>query len=67
MKDSFIFHRRFYESLEVFEPEVRLQIWEAIFEFVFNGVEPELNGASAAFFELIKMQIPKGRNRKEYC
>ena len=53
-RDSFIFYRSFFESIEDLAPEEQLAIYKAICAYALNGVIPQLKGSSAAIFKLIR-------------
>lgn len=63
MKDSMVVYRSFYEALNGLPEQNRLEVWGAICELGFNGVEVELIGLSKTIFMLIKPQI-EANNRK---
>jgi hypothetical protein len=63
MKDSMVIYRSFYEALNGIPEQNRIEVWAAICELGFNGVEVELNGLSKTIFMLIKPQI-EANNRK---
>ena len=63
MKDSMVIYRSFYEALNGLPEQNRLEVWAAICELGFNGVEVELIGLSKTIFMLIKPQI-EANNRK---
>ena len=63
MRESGIIYRSFYEALKELPDEARLEVQDAIFTFMFDGVEVELKGVSKAMWTLIKPQI-EANNRK---
>jgi hypothetical protein len=63
MKDSMVIYRSFYEALNGIPEQNRIEVWAAICELGFNGIEIELNGLSKTIFMLIKPQI-EANNRK---
>ena len=58
-----VIYRSFYEALNGIHEQNRIEVWAAICELGFNGVEVELNGLSKTIFMLIKPQI-EANNRK---
>ena len=56
-RDSFIFYRSFYESINALPPENQLEIYQAIFEYSLDFTTKELDGVSKAIFTLIKPQL----------
>lgn len=65
MADSFVFYRSYYEALEDMPMEVQVHVWRAIFEHELNGVVPELEGAEAMAWKLIKPQLDACRKRRD--
>ena len=63
MRDSFIFYRSFFESIEEIPEEFQLEVYKAIAEYVLNDKNIELKGTSKAIFSLIKPQLD-ANNRK---
>lgn len=62
-RDSFIFYRSFYESINALPIENQLNIYKAIASLSLNGEHEELQGIECAIFTLIKPQI-KANNKK---
>jgi len=66
MRDSMIFYRSFFESLNNLPDENQLEIYKAIFEYGLNFKLPEnLSSVSLAIFTLIKPQIEANLKRYE--
>ena len=57
MRDSCIFYRSFYESINELPDINKLEIYNAIFSYSLNFIEPELTGLSKSIFTLIKPQL----------
>jgi hypothetical protein len=57
MRDSCIFYRSFYESINELPDTNKLEIYNAIFSYSLNFIEPELTGLSKSIFTLIKPQL----------
>jgi hypothetical protein len=59
-RDTCIFYRSIYESLQELDLENQAIIYNAIFEFSLNFNEPNLSGINKAFFGLIRPVLEKG-------
>ena len=57
MNDSMRFYKSFYEAVKDLSPEIRVEIYDAIFEYGLNGKTIELSPIANAIFHLIKLQI----------
>ena len=62
-RDSVIFYRSFYESIQTLNLEIQAQVYNAIFEYSLNHVEPDLTGVPLGFFTLIKPQLDANHQR----
>lgn len=62
-RDSFIFYRSFYEAIRELKPEMQAEVYNAIFEYSLNLIEPELTGLPKTIFTLIKPQIEANNRR----
>ena len=57
-KDSFVFYRSFYDAAKNIPKDSQLELYSALFEYAFNGEEPEFSdGIAKAMFVLIKPNI----------
>lgn len=56
-RDSVVFYRSFYEAVRELEPAQQAEVYNAVFEFGLNGVEPKMTGIAKSIFTLIKPQI----------
>lgn len=57
-RDSMIFYRSFYESLNGLDAIIKAEVYDAIFEYGLNFTEIEfINPTSKALFTLIKPQL----------
>jgi hypothetical protein len=65
MRQSAIFYKSFYDAIKELEPAQQGEVYNAIFEFTFNEVEPELTGFSKVVFTLIKPQLIANQKRYE--
>ena len=65
MRNSFIFYKSFYDSIKELGIEDQAQIYNAIFEYEFNGKEVELNGVCKSIFALIIPLIKANDKRYE--
>lgn len=57
MRDSCIFYRSFFESINELPDANKLEIYNAIFSYSLNFNEPVLTGLSKSIFTLIKPQL----------
>ena len=62
--DSMIFYRSFYEAIKELKNSDRVKLYDAVFAYALDGVEPKLNGAAKSLFTLIKPQIDANAKRK---
>jgi len=62
-RDSFIFYRSFAKALKHLPNDDRLKIFDAITNYSLDGEEPELEGISLGFWELIKPQLQANNKR----
>lgn len=66
MADSMVFYKSFYDAIQGLEPELRLEIYDAVMEYALYGEEPtELSLMANTVFTLIKPQIDANNRRKE--
>lgn len=64
-RDSFIFYRSFYESMQGLKDKEQLQIFKAICELALNDKDEKLTGISKNIFTVIKPQILANSKRYE--
>ena len=62
-RDSFIFYRSFYESIEELPEENQLKVYKAISNYALNQEEIKLDKISKAIFSLIKPQLDANYQR----
>jgi hypothetical protein len=62
-RDSVIFYRSFYESIQTLDLQIQAEVYNAIFEYSLNHVEPDLTGVPLGFFTLIKPQLDANHQR----
>ena len=62
-RESFIFYKSFYDSIKELDPKDQVQIYDAIFQYQFIGVEKELNGIPKSIFTLIIPQLEANNKR----
>ena len=62
--DRFTFYASFYEAIRTLPPENQGRIYNAIFAFVFEGEEQELDGMDYAVFTLIRPHLVANRARQ---
>ncbi len=63
-RESFVFYRSFYESMEELSVEQRERLFSAITEYAIYGNELEVSGVVKALFTVIKPSLDA--NRKKY-
>lgn len=63
MRDSFIFYKSFYDSIKELKLNDQAKIYNAIFQFQFEGKEIELNGVCKSIFSLIKPLLDANNQR----
>ena len=64
MRDSCVFYRSFLVSIRLLPKKYQLAFYDALFNYAFDGIEPEnLYGGAAALFNALKPQID-ANNRK---
>jgi hypothetical protein len=56
-RDSAIFYRSFYEAINQAPEENQLELYNSIFNYIFNGKEPNLSGVSKMAWMLMKPNI----------
>lgn len=66
MRDSFIFYRSFFETIQKLNKRDRLSLVEAICNYALNDIEPEcLTGTGDAVFTLLKPQLDANTRKYE--
>ena len=60
--NSFTFYKNYYELLDNLPQEDKLQMLEAIVDYVFKDKEPVLNGLNKAIWNNLKMPIDTSKN-----
>ena len=65
MRDSIVFYRSFYEAIKEIPLEEQGVVYNAIYGYALDGVEPELTGIAKAIFLLVKPQIDANNTRYE--
>lgn len=64
-KNSFIFFRSFYDSINALPEEMQLEVYRTICEYGFNGIEPQENGIAKALFISIKPNMDNSSKKYE--
>ena len=65
-RDSMIFYRSFYESVEGMSPVIKAEVYDAIFKYALDFKEPEFtDNVAKALFTLIKPQLDANIKRFE--
>lgn len=62
-KESIVFYRSFYEAIDELKPTEYKNTMNAILQYAFDGVEPELKGVAKVVFSLVKPQIDANQKR----
>ena len=65
MRDSFVFYESFYLAISELSAAQQSKTFQAICRYALYEEEPELKGASAAVFRLVKPQIDANNRRYE--
>lgn len=65
MRDSIVFYRSFYEAIKEIPLEEQGVVYNAIYGYALDGIEPELSGIAKAIFLLVKPQIDANNSRYE--
>ncbi len=65
MQESIVFYKSFYEAIRELEPELQVEIYNALFDYGFEGIENNLSPIAKAVFTLIKPQIDANARKKE--
>lgn len=65
MRDSAIFYKTFYDCIKELSEGDGYALYDAVFQYAFYGVEPELSGLCAGIFAMIKVQIDANNKRYE--
>ena len=52
-RDSFVFYKTFYECIKELPQESGYTLYNAVFEYAFNGEIPNLNGLENGIFSMI--------------
>jgi len=63
MRGSLVFYRSFADAAKYLPDEERLQFFDSLVAYALDGIEPELVGAAAGMFLLVRPQID-ANNRK---
>lgn len=63
MRDNFIFYRSFYEGAKVLKDSDRLKLYEAIFEYALDNIEPKLKGYPLGMFSMARPQLDANNKR----
>lgn len=63
MKDSVVFYKSFRDAIKELPKEDQLKVYDAIFDYAFDGSELDGAGVASAVFKLIKPQIDANEKR----
>jgi hypothetical protein len=61
--NSFVLLRSYRDSIKHFPVEVRCELWEAITDYGFDGIEPNLTGSSMGLWLSLKPNIDNSLKR----
>ena len=64
-RDSAVMYRSYYDAIKDLSAEDQASIYNAIFGYTFDGIEPDLTGTAKAIFTLIKPQIQANTRKWE--
>lgn len=65
MRDSVVFYKTFYDCIKELSEESGYILYNAVCEYAFYGIEPDLSGLEAGIFGMIKVQIDANNKRYE--
>ena len=65
MNDAVLFYRSFYEAIKELDDTTQVQVYNSIFQYALNDVEPDLKGVASAVFKLIRPHIDANNRRRE--
>lgn len=63
--ESVIMYKSFHEAIKELKPSDKLKVYDAVFNYSFEGIEPKLTGVCKAVFALIKPQIDANTKRRQ--
>ena len=63
MEKSFIFYESYKQALDTLGNSLRLQFYDAITAYAFDGTEPVFNGKAKIAWQLIKHRIDSGKEQ----
>lgn len=63
LRPQFTFYRSYWEAIENLPKKDRLIAYEAVVDYALNGTEPQLKGAAATAFILIRPTLDTARKR----
>ena len=64
-REYFTFFRSYYEAFSMLSPRVRLELYDALCEFMFNGVEKELGKTASSHWKLIKPILESNNKNRD--
>ena len=56
-RQSFIFHKRWFEVLEEFPGEIQLEVIDAACDYAKTGIAPELSPVAQGLFAFVKYDM----------
>ncbi len=63
MNESFIFYKSWWENLADESQETKTEVINAIMQYVFYGVKPELSHSAKMAFKFIKQDIDRAKEK----
>lgn len=64
-REYFTFFRSYYEAFSMLSPRVRLELYDALCEFMFNGTEKELGKTASSHWKLIKPILESNNKNRD--
>lgn len=64
-REYFTFFRSYYEAFSMLSPRVRLELYDALCDFMFNGTEKELGKTASSHWKLIKPILESNNKNRD--
>ena len=62
-RDSMVFYRSFYEAIKELKPNIQAELYNAIFSYSLDFIEPKFKGITSTIWTLIKPQLDANINK----
>ena len=62
-RDSMVFYRSFYEAIKELKPSIQADLYNAIFAYSLDFIEPKFKGITNTIWTLIKPQLDANINK----